>query len=133
MPDHCIAQEPIFTALSALPLSGWSAERLSYVAHVDLTHSGGKLALEGLGVLWPFRRKAQGAPGRWVGDIIVDVSKVRIVLQRGPSQAVKDLGAEIERQYGIKPLADGESRPDGYYTPNHYTARGLRPIKQPQR
>ena len=57
------------------------------------------------------------------------VSKVRIILRKGPSQALKDLGAAIEREYGIKPLADGEKRPDGYYTPNHYTACGLRPVR----
>jgi hypothetical protein len=57
------------------------------------------------------------------------VSKVRIILHKGPSQALKDLGAAIEREYGIKPLVDGEKRPDGYYTPNHYTAYGLRPVR----
>lgn len=57
------------------------------------------------------------------------MSKVRIVLRKGPSQAIKDLGVAIERQYGIRPLAPGEKRPEGYYTPNHYTARGLSPVR----
>lgn|GEM_PF-6399248 len=57
------------------------------------------------------------------------MSKVRIILRKGPSQAIKDLGIAIEREYGIRPLAEGEKRPEFYYTPNHYTARGLRPVR----
>jgi hypothetical protein len=57
------------------------------------------------------------------------MAKVRIILRKEPSKAIKELGAAIEREYGIQPLADGEKRPDGYYTPNHYTARGMRRIR----
>lgn len=57
------------------------------------------------------------------------VNKVRKVVRKGPSQAIKDLGLALEREYGIRPLADGEQRPPGYYTPNHYTEAGLRPVR----
>ena len=52
-----------------------------------------------------------------------------MTLRMGPSQAIKDLGLALEREYGIRPLADGEKRPSGYYTPNHYTAGALRPVR----
>jgi hypothetical protein len=58
------------------------------------------------------------------------MGKVCIIVRKGPSQAIKDLGLELERKYGIRPLADGETRPAGYYTPNHYTARALRPVAE---
>lgn len=58
------------------------------------------------------------------------MNRVRIRFRRGLSQAVKDMALELERYYGIRPLEDGERRPDGYYTPHHYTARGLRPVDQ---
>jgi hypothetical protein len=41
-------------------------------------------------------------------------------------ESLKQLGVDLEREYGIKPLREGEERPDGYYTPNHYTSHGLR-------
>jgi hypothetical protein len=61
------------------------------------------------------------------GTIRIVITR-RIIIRRGPSETIKELGRTIERQYGIQHLAAGERRPDGYYTPNHYTARGLRPI-----
>ncbi len=60
----------------------------------------------------------------------MDVSKIRIIVSKGPSQAIKDLGTALERKYGIRPLADGEKRPPEYYTPNHYTAGALRPVRE---
>jgi len=56
------------------------------------------------------------------------MAKVRIARRSGPSEALKELGAAIEREYGIEPLRDGESRPPGYYTVNRYTTPGRRPV-----
>jgi len=47
--------------------------------------------------------------------------------QHGPSEALRNLGRELEREYGIEPLRAGERRPDGYYLTNHFTGRSLYP------
>jgi hypothetical protein len=70
--------------------------------------------------------KADAGPNMWY---VLRVSKVRKVIRNGPSQAIKELGLILEREYGIRPLADREQRPPGYYTPNHYTEGGLRPVR----
>jgi len=49
------------------------------------------------------------------------MKQVRIRLRRGPSEALKQLGKKIAKQDGVKPLQAGESRPNGYYTVNHFT------------
>lgn len=51
----------------------------------------------------------------------MDMRHVRIRVRRGPSEALKQLGKKIAKQDGIKPLQPGETRPDGYYTVNHFT------------
>lgn len=48
----------------------------------------------------------------------------------GISKAMKEMGLDLEWEYGIEPLREGEHRPDGYYTTNAYTERGMRPVRK---
>jgi hypothetical protein len=61
--------------------------------------------------------------------MILAMDKVRIIRRKGPSEALKRVGLAIEQEYGIEPLRDGESRPDGYYLVNRYTTPGRRPVR----
>ncbi len=42
------------------------------------------------------------------------------------SDAVKEMALELAREYGIRPLPEGEQRPDGYYSVGIYTGGALR-------
>ena len=47
------------------------------------------------------------------------------------TDSLVSLGRKYARELGIKPLGDGEDRPDSFYTTNHYTgtsARGDRAV-----
>ena len=42
------------------------------------------------------------------------------------SDAVKEMALELAREYGIRPLPEGERRPDGYYSVGIYTGGALK-------
>jgi hypothetical protein len=42
------------------------------------------------------------------------------------SDAVKEMALELAREYGIRPLPEGEQRPDGYYSVGIYTGGALK-------
>ena len=42
------------------------------------------------------------------------------------SDAVKDMALELAREYGIRPLPEGEQRPDGYYSVGIYSGGALK-------
>ena len=42
------------------------------------------------------------------------------------SDAVKEMALELAREYGIRPLREGERRVDGYYSVGIYTGGALK-------
>jgi hypothetical protein len=42
------------------------------------------------------------------------------------SDAVKEMALELAREYGIRPFAEGEQAPDGYYSVGIYTGGALK-------
>jgi hypothetical protein len=42
------------------------------------------------------------------------------------SDAVKEMALELAREYDIRPLPEGERRPDGYYSVGIYTGGALK-------
>jgi hypothetical protein len=42
------------------------------------------------------------------------------------SDAVKEMAQEFAREYQIRPLAENEQRPDGYYSVDHYFGGALK-------
>jgi hypothetical protein len=50
------------------------------------------------------------------------------------SDPVKEMAVELAREYGIRPLAEGEQPPDGYYSVGIYTGGALKkPAANPKR
>jgi hypothetical protein len=50
------------------------------------------------------------------------------------SDAVKEMALELAREYGVRPLPEGEQRPDGYYSVGIYTGGALKkPMANPKR
>jgi hypothetical protein len=54
--------------------------------------------------------------------------RIRIKIRRGPSEALKELGKAMAERQGVKPLGPDETRPEGYYTVNHFTSRSGVPL-----
>lgn len=46
----------------------------------------------------------------------------------GPSEALKAVARKIAQKYGVRTFGPGEQRPEGYFTPNHYTGKLKSPI-----
>jgi hypothetical protein len=50
------------------------------------------------------------------------------------SDPVKEMALQLAREYGIRPLAEGEQPPDGYYSVGIYTGGALKkPVAKPKK
>jgi hypothetical protein len=54
------------------------------------------------------------------------IMRHRVIGRRtGVSDALKNVGQELAREFGIRPLQPGERRPDGYFLVSHLTGKPI--------